>query len=565
MTAELPTLEEILQWQEGQFGYDHGYYRFVDHPFIYELKQRLCSYYQVRNCLIYNSFRSALSELLEYLLQGQDMVLKIIEEPEATSDLDLDYLTRLLPCNVRLIERANWQECLPFEGKRKEVLMLALERPLDFCETLEELIQQSGAAKVPVIAVTEDPPPVNWNARFVKYWVSALNRENNPCKAGMLLSNADRQMAELHALHKQRGPVLSSRNAAVVLGREKSPVYRPATEEYLVRRLCQMERADHGLLFPSGMNAIASLFSLLRHGERQKIVCIGHLYTDTYAMLAYDNNRRRAESNVFLGVDELDRLEEVLDSNTAAIITETITNPLNDVPDLDFIAQTALYYEIPLIVDNTFATPFNCNPLNWGADFVVYSTTKHMSGLNDHAGGAVILNNQDFMRELRGYQYAVDNRMSPLEMEVLLDHLQDFEMRMGRFNRNALQIAQFLEDHPAVDTVFFNGLSSHRCYSTAQRLLRGHGSVISFTLVNQGREGLSRFYDFNMEGIGKAPSLGGNQTMICPYTLLAHYHESDEMLDSLGISRWLVRISVGCEDEITPVIDNLDLALSATL
>ena len=155
--------------------------------------------------------------------------------------------------------------------------------------------------------------------------------------------------------------------------------------------------------------------------------------------------------------------------------------------------------------------------------------------------------------------------MSPLESLCLWEHLQDFEQRMRQCNENALKVAEFLDQHPAVEKVHFNGLPSHKCHTVATRLLRGAGSVISFTMKEDHLEVLRTFYNADLKPIHKAPSLGSNETLLCPYTLLAHYHEPDEILHELHLSRYLIRVSVGCEKDVSPVIEALNRGLNAVL
>jgi cystathionine beta-lyase/cystathionine gamma-synthase len=139
--------------------------------------------------------------------------------------------------------------------------------------------------------------------------------------------------------------------------------------------------------------------------------------------------------------------------------------------------------------------------------------------------------------------------------------MHDFPLRMSRFNANAFRVASLLAGHPGVGRLFFNGLPWHPGHATARKILSGPGSVLSFTLANDSMEGLRAFYDSPLPHVLKAPSLGSNRTLLCPYTLLTHYDEPDEALESLGLSRWLVRVAVGCEEDITPVVESLDAAL----
>jgi cystathionine beta-lyase/cystathionine gamma-synthase len=309
------------------------------------------------------------------------------------------------------------------------------------------------------------------------------------------------------------------------------------------------------------MSAITRVLDALRRPGRSQIVAVGHLYNDTFTSLRLAPRPADEAPNVLLGVDELDRLDGAVGEQTAAILTETITNPLSDVPDLELLSWVARAHGVPLVVDNTIATPENCRPFELGADFVIHSTTKYLNGRNDHAGGAIIVRDEQSARLLSDCQALLKDAMSPLEAEALERNLGSLSDRMRRFNENALRVASFLAGHQGVQRVFFNGLQSHRSHATARRLLRGPGSVISFVLARNSSEGLRAFYDSPLSGIIKAPSLGSDMTLLCPYTLLTHYDDTDEELAEIGLPRYLVRISVGCEADITPVLESLEEAL----
>jgi len=155
--------------------------------------------------------------------------------------------------------------------------------------------------------------------------------------------------------------------------------------------------------------------------------------------------------------------------------------------------------------------------------------------------------------------------MGPLDAAVLEKNLGSLRERMGRFNENAKRVATFLSAHRGVKVVYFNGLPSHRSYATARRILRGPGSVISFTLVRDSWDGLRAFYDSPLSGIVKAPSLGSDVTLLCPYTLLTHYDDTDQELADIGLPRFLLRIAVGSETDIAPVLESLEDALRTSL
>ncbi|HET6485512.1 MAG TPA: PLP-dependent transferase, partial [Spirochaetia bacterium] len=382
-----------------------------------------------------------------------------------------------------------------------------------------------------------------------------------------------RIMDRLAQQMKRRGPSLSSRVADRIAaavsagpGGEPSPYRAPpdsGSADRVAEELCRLEGGSRALLYCSGMTAINRTLDVLRRPGRSQVIAIGHLYNDTFQGLV--ESQGPDEQNLFLGVDEIDTLDARIGARTAAILTETITNPLSDVPDLIELSRIANAHGVPLVVDNTLATPVNCRPLTLGADYVVHSTTKYLNGRNDHGGGAVIVKDPRLVAELERRQSALDDRMSALEAGALEGNLRSVPQRMDRYHANAARVSALLAEHPAVGRLYFNGHPSHRCYQTARRLLNGPGSVISFTLARADVEAFRAFYDSPLAGILKAPSLGSDLTLLCPYTLLTHSKETDEQLHAIGLPRYLARIAVGCEQDIAPVLESLDAALRRSL
>ena len=561
VTAIYSCLDEILEWQEGRCHFDYGYYRFVDNPLLSRIQEGLQAHYQIRHCLTYTSLKTAAMELLDYLLLSKPkMTLKVISDWEENEPFSIVPSLSALHTSLCTATPDDFSVLSPFSEVRDELLVINVRQPFQFIETQGEFLQKVKAYRLPIIFISDQFPEKLWSAQLINYWVLPLNSSQHSVAGGAILSNMDRQMAELKGLRLQRGPILSSRNAAYFLG--EIDAGKNSYQDELIQGLCNLEQARYGFLFPSGMQAITTLLTLLRRPGKAQIIAVGHLYTDTYALLTYAKQRTGAIENIFIGVDEMEQLPKVMNKQTAAIITETITNPLNDVPDLETITRLAKKHQIPVIVDNTFATPSNCNPLDLGVDYVLHSTTKYFNGRNDHGGGIVLLNDSEAAAKIKKYQDQWGNELSPLESAILWERLQDFEERMERFQTNALQVAEFLQHHPGIEKLYFHRFPSHRSYQVSQRIVKGPGSVMSFTLKRPGLEGLRQFYDAPLQHILKAPSLGSNQTILCPYTLLAHYHESDEVLEELGLSRYLIRLSVGCEENIEFVIDSLDQALS---
>jgi cystathionine beta-lyase/cystathionine gamma-synthase len=554
ITGTLPTLDDVIAFKEGTAEFDHGYYRFVSHPRLRRLENELKQRFGARHCRLTESLQTALLELVLCLHKPGAACRIVIMEGQGTAPGF--FSEAFLPAS----EREGISVLLGDDGSvlsdlgRDDILLIvgASAGPAKAAEAA----RAQGATVVAVSESTCGELPAGPSVPGARFHVLGFRVGQGGVQAGAVLGNADRIMDALAQQLKRRGPTLSSRAAECLVGGTSISSIASGAPGRVSETLSRLEGGNRTFLYSSGMSAITKVLDLVRRPGRSRIAAVGHLYNDTYQTL-------RLGPSLFLGVDELDSLEGLMDDHqAAAILTETITNPLSDVPDLELLASVAKTHGVPLIVDNTIATPANCNPFDFGADFVIHSTTKYLNGQNDHAGGAVIVKDKGLAEKLGDYQALLNDQMSPLEAATLQEHLVSFPERMCRFNANAGRVASFLAGHPGVARVFFNGLPSHRSYATARRLLRGPGSVISFILARNTWEGLRAFYDSRLRGVAKAPSLGSDVTLLCPYTLLTHYDDTDEELAEIGLPRFLLRVSVGCEPEITPVLESLDAALS---
>jgi cystathionine beta-lyase/cystathionine gamma-synthase len=569
ITGTLPTLADVVAFKEGTANLDHGYYRFISHPRLRRLEDELKGRFHCRHCRLAESLESALLELLLCLRRpGTRSRIVILKEEGAVLPIsDAAFLPACDREGVTVLALEKGQG-IPADLGRDDVLLVALRDKGDAAMAPEAPATTAPASAATVVAVLSStggrlpaPPP---DLPGVKFWVLGLCAAQNAARAGAVLGNVDRVMDGLHEQMKRRGPILSSRAADCLLD-ARNCAGDAAAPGRVAEALCKLERGTHAFLYCSGMTAITRILDILRRPGRSQIVAIGHLYNDTFESLRLAPRATGELPNRFLGVDELDSLDGLVGDQTAAILTETITNPLSDVPDLAVLSRVAQARGVPLVVDNTIATPENCHPLEIGADYVIHSTTKYLNGRNDHGGGAVIVRSPQATALLADYQALLNDRMCPLDAAVLEKNLGSLRERMGRFNENAGRVASFLAGHRGVRQVFFNGLPSHRSYATARRILRGPGSVISFTLVRDTWEGLRAFYDSRLSGVTKAPSLGSDVTLLCPYTLLTHYDDTDEELAAIGLPRFLVRIAVGCEKDIAQVLESLEEALLSSL
>ncbi len=555
ITGTLPTLDDVIAFKEGTGEFDHGYYRFVSHPRVRRLEEALKQRFGCRHCKLTESLQTALLELI-LCLRKPGAPCRIVVRETAGGRwpfADAGFLPACDRAGVSVSSR------IPPDLGRDDLLVIS-GSPGNSASDAEiaRAAEAAQARGVTVIALQDSISgelPAPSSLPGVRFFVVGLGTPQNGVHAGAVLGNPDRVMDRLAQQTKRRGPVLSSRAADRLQGgKAAGDAGDPAAGSRVAEALCRLEGGSHAFLYCSGMSAVTRVLDILRQPGRSQIVAVGHLYNDTYQTLRLGPNR-------FLGVDELDELDGLVDDHTAAILTETITNPLSDVPDLDLLSRAARAHGVPLVVDNTIATPANCRPFDFGADFVIHSTTKYLNGRNDHGGGAVIVRDASRAEVLADCQAILDDRMCCLEAAALEKNLDSFPSRMVRFNENAQQVASFLAGHSGVERVFFNGLPTHRSFSTARRLLRGPGSVISFTLARNTWEGLRALYDSELPGVLKAPSLGSDVTLLCPYTLLTHYDDTDEQLAEIGLPRFLVRVAVGCERDVTPVLASLDAAL----
>ena len=582
----VPTLDFIHEWKNGQREVEYGYFRFVPPKQVQNFQQQLAVQYQAHHALAFSSGRAALLELLGYLQKSRPLTKLHFSSnatfiPAALSSLEIS----ALHFNLDELPKAEY-----FSTKDDELILITPENLQNFIIENTEWLEKFKQLRVPVI-VYEEATSGSWPVDFQNIWLNGLTywitgfdlpeSQDLPSGivGGVILSNNDRQIAELAELRKRHGAILSARNAELfsekfaenTKGAKMNYLNSSAAEtesdsvheEEVTKQLCEWENATSGFLFPSGMAAIMAVFTLLPKRDKPRLIVIGLLYSETYSLLM-DTGRSSTCEVIFIGLHELERLAEVLTKDTAMVITETITNPLCGVPDLEHIGKLANSQGVPFVVDNTLSSPTNCQPIDWGADYVIHSTTKYLSGTNDHAGGAVLVKSPKNAKALKEFQQNWGLRISPLEAEVLWERMHDFEERMQRFNKNSLAVAHFLEAHSVVDRIYYACSPSDISSPAAQKLLSGNGGIVSFVMKNNTEDNLRRFYDGEFISILKAPTLGSTQTLVCPYSLLTHYHDSDEDLLKIKLPRYLIRIAAGSEHNIEPIIEDLNSSLART-
>lgn len=377
-----------------------------------------------------------------------------------------------------------------------------------------------------------------------------LDLQGPPGQAGIaLLEDAD-LAATLFERNRRRGGALSARVAESLLYGTAFD-HSPETEQACAERLCDWEEADHALFYPSGMAAVTAALQHLLRPDRTRILVLGNVYRDTHLLLEEQTWAGLEVQTDFLDTHDLEGLaDRILRPGVAAVLVETITNPLIEIPDLPAIARHCQHHGIPLLVDSTMAGPLNATPLALGADVLIHSTSKYVSGGNTHGGGVILTRDSAHADALSAAQQNTGNRLAPVEFPDLLQGLSTYPKRLARFNRNGEAMAELLRSHPAVETVYYGNQGR-------PDWLHGLGGVVSCDLTAPNLENVACFFDAPLPGVIKAPSLGSDQTLFCPYVLLAYYDKSDAYLRESNLSKTLLRFAMGSEEDITPVLNGI--------
>ncbi|MHB9036439.1 MAG: cystathionine gamma-synthase [Armatimonadota bacterium] len=328
------------------------------------------------------------------------------------------------------------------------------------------------------------------------------------------------------------------------------------TRKALEECLAALEGGSHGFVYGTGMAAEVSALALLSAGDH--LIVHNDLYGGTYRLLVSVIAKQGVEVE-FVNLRELDALRSAIKPNTRLIWTESPTNPLMNILDLTAIAQIAKAKGVLTLCDNTFLSPYFQNPLALGIDIVLHSTTKYINGHSDVVGGALIVNDAELAEKVAFYQNAMGTCQAPFDCFLVLRGLKTLAVRMEAHNRNALQLARWLEAHPKIERVNHPGLESHPQHELASRQARGFGGTFSF-LVKGGEEAVDRLLA-NVKLFTLAESLGGVESLIEHPWSMTHASMPEKARAEAGIQRNLVRVSTGIEN-IDDLIADLDQALA---
>jgi len=314
------------------------------------------------------------------------------------------------------------------------------------------------------------------------------------------------------------------------------------TRKALEDCLAALEGGYQAFAFNSGMAAIATALALLQSGDQ--ILVHDDLYGGTYRYLTSVCARQGIRVR-FLDLRRVDALESAIDPATRMIWTETPTNPLMNLQDLSAVAEIARRYGVVTVTDNTFASPYNQRPLDNGIDISLHSMTKYINGHSDVIAGALIVRNEELAQRLSFLQNAMGTGLSPFDSFLVLRGIKTLAVRMEAHNANALRIACWLQEQPAVSEVLHPMLENHPQHELAQRQMRGGGGTFSFRMRG-GREAAERLLH-GVRIFTLAESLGGVESLIEHPFSMTHSSMPEEVRRRMGITEDMIRISVGIE------------------
>jgi len=342
------------------------------------------------------------------------------------------------------------------------------------------------------------------------------------------------------------------------IGRDKGYDYTRASNpsrQLLEEHLTAIEGAKYGVCYSSGMSAVDSVLKLLKSGDH--VICSD----DVYGGVSRHFNQVLIHYGIeftYVNSSNPIEVEQAIKSNTKLLWIETPTNPLLKITDLRAMNKISKENNLLFGVDSTFSTPVFLRPLEFGADIVMHSTTKYLSGHNQIIGGAILTNDEKIFDKMKFIQKTIGAVPSPFDCFLTMLGLRTLHLRMRKHQENAQVIAEFLESHPKVSRVAYPGLTSDPGHTIAKEQMKGYSGMISFELsggIPSGKHLMN-----NVQLCFLAESLGSVETMITHPATMTHAEVPADERHARGLTDGLVRLSVGIEDQ-EDIINDLSQAL----
>ena len=316
------------------------------------------------------------------------------------------------------------------------------------------------------------------------------------------------------------------------------------TRTALQNAMAAIENGKHGLSFGSGLAATDAVIRLLAPGD--EVIVSNDLYGGTYRIFTKVFAVYGIKFH-FIPMDNAANIEQYINSNTKMIWVETPTNPLLNIIDIEAVSIIAKKHGIKTVVDNTFASPYLQNPLDWGADIVVHSATKYLGGHSDVVHGVVVVNDDELEEKIRFIQNSCGAVPGPHDCWLVLRGIKTLHVRMDRHCENGEKIAKYLRTHPKVARVLWVGFEDHPNHAIAKKQMRGFGGMISFVLKEDNMEAATNVLK-NTKLFALAESLGGVESLIGHPASMTHGSIPREERIKNGLPDSLIRLSVGIED-----------------
>jgi len=342
------------------------------------------------------------------------------------------------------------------------------------------------------------------------------------------------------------------------LGKHKGFEYartQNPTRSALEKNIAALEGAKFGFAFASGMSATDAVLKLVKAGDH--VIVGDNTYGGTFRLFSQVLSNYGIEFD-FVDTSDVTNVEKAFKPNTKMVFVETPTNPIMTVTDLQAVSDVAHAHGARVVCDNTFMSPYLQQPMNFGVDVVVHSTTKYLNGHSDSIGGFAALNNEADAEWIKFIQNSIGAILSPFDSFLVLRGTKTLAVRMEAHDKNGRAVAAFLAEHPKVKKVYYPGLLSHPQHELASRQQKGFGGMVAFETGSL--ESAKKVLE-NVKLCTLAESLGGVESLISHPATMTHASVPADKRESLGITDGLVRVSVGIED-VEDIIEDLDQALN---
>jgi len=335
-------------------------------------------------------------------------------------------------------------------------------------------------------------------------------------------------------------------------GRGKNP-----TREALQTSIAALENGKHCVCFSSGVAATDAVLKLLSPGD--EVIAGENLYGGSYRLFTGIYEKFGIKFH-FVDLDKASNIEACINPNTKMIWAETPTNPTMQIADIQALSIIAKKHGIIMVADNTFASPYLQNPLDLGADIVMHSVTKYISGHSDVVMGALIMNNDELHEKVYFILNTSGANPGPMDSFLVLRGIKTLHLRMERHCFNGRKVAEFLKTHPKIEKVYWPGFPEHANHQIAKKQMRDFGGMISIVLKDKSIENTYKLAS-SFKVFSLAESLGGGESLINHPATMTHGSVPKETRESLGVVDNLLRLSVGVED-IEDIIEDLKHALA---